>query len=424
MLEPINWMMEFIKWMIDHFVWIGLASPIAAIIVLFFFNTYRRERIKKKIWPSIRKQPPNNSELSKAQQEVCACLHENPDILAKIQEVMSLTPIDSEMLKKLQEVRDWIIEVRRDKEECLGAEIGDKRVEKWAHIATEVRLRKTLILAAANDLGLAMKDLKDKEYYVRLNNFEIGYKSAGIHTGVKDANAQPQREEGENDALRTVEPNVLVMAATDVFAEKAQKTLSDRANILIAIGIGVSIIALFFLLGGAAWIGTRSINELFFTPLSTQAQAPPSMQAQAQTPSSTQTQTQAKHLNDLEFPNHYLTLILIQKITVSGLLLGAIYFLVMIARALFHEAMVLYGRRHSLRFGRLYVYSKLGHVNYEDMEKAFAWNSEHRSAFSDIRGDKISKSLVQTIADVAKEVSKSTASAITEAVKAKNGPSS
>lgn len=331
------------------------------------------------------------------------------------------------VLDNLQRVRNWTLQIRNDELNSLGAEIGERRIEKWEQIATEVRLRKTLILAAADDLGQAVKQL-DNRYNISLQSYEIGDKgpwpksikkqepSAGATPSKlsapseadkikRDAEITPDATAVDGDAVSqatgcdtatgTVKANVLVMAATDVFAEKAQRTLTDRANILIGIGVAVAVIALMCLVGGAVWILRQETDRLFSI------------------------ETGVMELT--HHPNHYLGLIILQRITASGLLLGAVYFLVMIARALLHEAMVLYGRRHSLRFGRLYVYSKLGHVNYEEMEKAFGWSSEHRSAFADIRGDKISKSIVQTIADVAKEVSRSTASAVAEVAKTKTG---
>jgi hypothetical protein len=364
----------------DSTMWIAIVCILFVALTLTFLlcNARRRRRISRWICP------------------------EDPKPLTDLyQRAPQNSPTQSRVLDDLHQVRNWTLEVQNDAAYCLGAEIGEERIEKWTQIATEVRLRKSLILAAAKDLGQAMDDIRKFDHNFDLRNFEIGYVSKGPDTAAAaKTGATPSASSASNvspawhdPALDSVKPNVLVMAATDVFAEKAQKTLSDRAKLLIALGTIVGLIALACLIAGALWVGNRTVFELF----------------------------EAGILDMTKHPNQFMGLIILQRITVSGLLLGAVYFLVMVSRALLHEAMVLLGRRHSLRFGRLYVYSKLGHINYEEMEKAFAWSSEHHSAFADIRGEKITKSLVQTIAGVAREVAKSTATAVSDVAKAKKG---
>ena len=60
--------------------------------------------------------------------------------------------------------------------------------------------------------------------------------------------------------------------------------------------------------------------------------------------------------------------------------------------AFFHEGTVLFSRRHSLRFGRLFVYLMSDHMKREDLEAVFNWNAEFSTAFRDIRAEGIAKS--------------------------------
>lgn len=68
---------------------------------------------------------------------------------------------------------------------------------------------------------------------------------------------------------------------------------------------------------------------------------------------------------------------------------GIVYFLVQLSKSLFHESIVLYNRRHALRFGRLYMYSADKNFNLDDMQKAFKWTDEFDTAFKHIKTDGI-----------------------------------
>ena len=277
---------------------------------------------------------------------------------------------------------------REDNAASLGYQLGWQQRRGWRQVALEVRLRKSLILDAAEDLGMGIKALTAAERSKSLFRFELDRTTTQIPTAQIAPN-EPTTAPRRSLPPELIPANVIVMAATDVFVEKAQRKLGQRARILVILGSLIALVSVGLLLWASYHLLGLPLSEAF-------------------------------HSRELERAKHYnqvLTLILVRSLTVSALFLGAVYFLVMITRALLHEAMVLFGRRHSLRFGRLYVYSKLGHVNFEDMQRAFGWNSEHHSAFADIRGDKVSKSLVQAIADVAKEVAKATATAVTEAAK-------
>lgn len=55
---------------------------------------------------------------------------------------------------------------------------------------------------------------------------------------------------------------------------------------------------------------------------------------------------------------------------------------------------MLFSRRHSLRFGRLFVYLMSDKMTREDLEVIFNWNTEFSTAFKDIKAEDITKSPV------------------------------
>lgn len=138
------------------------------------------------------------------------------------------------------------------------------------------------------------------------------------------------------------------IAATDVFVEKAQKKLSIRALILLIIGIILALTALGFAIYMIFFLKTISLPE-------------------------------TNQISTFVF-----TLLLLKTLSIGGLIFSIIYFLASISKALFHESLSLYNKRHSLRFGRLYIYLNKNNINFEDMEEAFNWNKDYPTAFKDI----------------------------------------
>jgi hypothetical protein len=202
------------------------------------------------------------------------------------------------------------------------------------------------------DKSYILKWLVDNEKKVG-NNWkkiaqEVYSRKSLILSSAKDLQEQTKIEES------------IVLAATDVFVEKAQKLLTTRGRWLFAIGTFIAIISFASLLYAAHYIASSKLSDL---------------------------------LEGYKLDSKVLTWILIKSTSASAFIFAAIYFLVSLARALLHEATVLYNRRHALRFGRLYVYTKKGKVNLKDLESAFKWNAEFTTAFKDIQADKISKSI-------------------------------
>jgi hypothetical protein len=303
------------------------------------------------------------------------------------------------MANEPDDVARWIASVLDNEPKVNGISLTWRQRRDWTRIASEVRLRKTLILRAAEDLSTGITDVENRGreifLYPPLREGPSKPNATARLRAATDSLGHIELSPGERPPEK-IRPNPLVMSATDVFVEKAQLKLSQRAGWFGFLGAVISGVIVALLIG-AAW----TLLQLNF-----------------------ESALHTKEVDAAAHPGMLLTLVLVRSLTISALFLGGVYLLVMLARALLHEAMVSIGRRHSLRFGRLYVYAKLGHVDFNEMRKAFEWSLEHKSAFADIRGDKVSKTLVQAIADVAKEVAKSTASAITEAAKAKNATTS
>ncbi len=157
--------------------------------------------------------------------------------------------------------------------------------------------------------------------------------------------------------------NAMKLAATDIFVEKAQGFLTSRGSWLYAIGALTSTITIAFLAGVAWHLYTADPLKLLQTTTSS-----------------------------ADVSRSYLVVLILKSTSAGGLVVGIAYFLVSLSRALLHEATVLYSRRHSLRFGRLFVYLMSESMTREDLELVFNWNAEFSTAFKDIRADQVTKS--------------------------------
>jgi hypothetical protein len=75
------------------------------------------------------------------------------------------------------------------------------------------------------------------------------------------------------------------------------------------------------------------------------------------------------------------TVLVVRAAGLGAFLAGLVGLLIYLTRTLFHEASVMFNRRHSLRFGRLFVYLSGDPVTVDDLEKAFGWSGDYASAF-------------------------------------------
>lgn len=167
------------------------------------------------------------------------------------------------------------------------------------------------------------------------------------------------------------------LAATDVFIEKAQQRLTQRAVQFFVAGAALSAAAMALMLSGAYLVFTHSLaNDL-------------------------------KDLGGLD--GYRVTLLVLRGTTVAGFILGAAYVSFSFAKAFFHEGTNSLNRRHALRFGRLYVYLKDGNIVFKDLERAFNWNIENTTAFKDINTENITKTAAGRLIEQPVEVAKAIA---------------
>jgi len=190
--------------------------------------------------------------------------------------------------------------------------------------------------------------------------------------------------------------NALQLAATDIFVEKAQRILTTRANYLYFFGAITSLCAVGLLLFGAWLLFHANVLD------------------------------QLKIKDSKEWVSTaYLTVFILKSTTAGGFLGGVVYLLASISRALLHEATVLYSRRHSLRFGRLFVYLMSKEMTREDLEAIFQWNAEFSTAFKDINASNIGQSPVikalETVLKPLSEVVKPLAEALAKERPPKDG---
>jgi hypothetical protein len=166
-----------------------------------------------------------------------------------------------------------------------------------------------------------------------------------------------QVRERLNQSVASVsEEQALTLAATDLFVEHAQSTLKWRANTYLAFGAILSIsvvVGLLFVGWHIAHLDIKDIQDAF------------------------------------QFTQR-----LIQSVSATAIALAGAYFAAGIARACLHEGAALYQRRHALRFGRLYVYMKLGDVSISDLDQAFQWHGGAETAFRDIKVDALTQTLL------------------------------
>jgi hypothetical protein len=169
-------------------------------------------------------------------------------------------------------------------------------------------------------------------------------------------------------------PDPMRLATTDIFVEKAQGFLNSRAIKLYCWGVFTVILALSILVTAAVWLVNTNVERILGIS----------------SPSENVTSA-------------YLTIVIIKSTSAGAFVATAVYILFSLCRALLHEATVLYNRRHSLRFGRLFIYLMSDKLTREDLEAVFNWNGEYSSAFRDIKAEHVTKSplmkLLETPAD-------------------------
>lgn len=163
--------------------------------------------------------------------------------------------------------------------------------------------------------------------------------------------------------------DLLVLAATDVFVEKAQSVLSRRARDLVGWGKLCAILAALVMVVGIGYLVAIELGYLGKCPSD-------------------------------GYDSFTFTLKLVRMTTLSGFILGLVFFLMWLAKSLLHEGMVLYNRRHAMRFGRLFVYTKHGRVTLPELVEAFQWNTDYGSAFRDMKPESFFRTILHKVVEM------------------------
>jgi hypothetical protein len=177
----------------------------------------------------------------------------------------------------------------------------------------------------------------------------------------------------QNNIALIDDPNMLAIAATDVFVQKAQSMLTCRGRWLVFWSILIIISVLIILGYSANFLYTKSLAD--FYPLGTIG-----------------TDITLHNMSRKTF-----VLLLVKSSSEGACIVAAVVLLIKLAIALLHEATVLFHRRHALRFGRLFVYMNHGNVNPKDLQKVFQWNNEFSTAFKNINTELPLESLVKLL---------------------------
>lgn len=152
-------------------------------------------------------------------------------------------------------------------------------------------------------------------------------------------------------------------ASADVFVEKAQKTLTSRARWFIFGGIICGLFAVVDMI----WFGYDVFEKI-----------------------------------NVSLPNASsgeLVIYAMKGLTTSAFFGAVAVFLASMSKTLFHEATVLFNRRHALRFGRLVMYVAKGGLSAKEMQEAFKWSDEFSTAFKDIQTNELTKGILPKIID-------------------------
>ena len=182
---------------------------------------------------------------------------------------------------------------------------------------------------------------------------------------VEDQPASP------DESPAVLEPAALELAAIDLFVEKVQLKLTQRAERHQRVGFIYSSLV-FLVLAGAV-----------ITP-----------------------KLSGPHEVVLSDPWADLVLVVLGNAAALGVFLGAAFFMASLARSHLHEATVLFNRRHMVRLGRLFLYLKFvglganklrkakAALSVEDIERAFGPMYEFSTAFKEIRPEILTQTLL------------------------------
>jgi hypothetical protein len=170
-------------------------------------------------------------------------------------------------------------------------------------------------------------------------------------------------EETEKGNCECTPDNVLEavdyrLGITDLFVEKAQYHLEDRAGRYKSLGYSMYGVAVLLFAFGAAIAVT---NMFQFCP---------------------QLQVTSKASDWINLLEHFL-----RAFSAYGFIVLTAVVLARGARACLDQRERLLAKRHSLRQGRLYLHLTGGRVTIDDLERAFDWNRDQHNAFTHMTTD-------------------------------------
>jgi len=82
----------------------------------------------------------------------------------------------------------------------------------------------------------------------------------------------------------------------------------------------------------------------------------------------------------------------------SALVFALVKSLLAFARSFMHEGTRLLDQRHSLRFGRLYMYTFRESFTFAELKEAFQWNREPRTSFLDLKPEVLTEGILNQLA--------------------------
>lgn len=175
------------------------------------------------------------------------------------------------------------------------------------------------------------------------------------------------------------------LAITDLFVEKAQFHLEDRAGRYKKIGYALYGLAILMFVTGTVIACNRMYNtekepvEIHQQSVLPKIAATSVLPSQSTTATLPQTPTQTTWIDLLRN--------FIMNFTAYGFIVLTAVILTRGARACLDQRERLLAKRHSLRQGRLYLHLSGGNVTINDMERAFNWNHEQQNAFTNMSTD-------------------------------------
>jgi hypothetical protein len=188
--------------------------------------------------------------------------------------------------------------------------------------------------SAAKQAGVAIAELDDVDEALRRRN-EI------LVAAIKRT---------QDLYIVTDQRQIFRLAATDLFVERAQFVLAQRARSMWRAGIVSTASAVALLIGLSAFLVWR-----------------------------------AEAISSASLSGTNLTLGLVEMLASAAIVFFAVRYLIKLSRSFFRENVALVAKQHALGFGRLYVYTNPDTARLKDMQDAFGLDLESTPIFLDMR---------------------------------------